>query len=178
MSFRYHVKSEYKGKPVFGVVDSYSDDAKRYAEQGILVVVDAVYPKSYAVPEASVVDIPYSLPKFKPGTFDIDPQDDYERYIEKERKQHEERARAAPEGLHVHKLFSIGVADGQAWYVVTKVNKKTVKVEWRGFGGGDRYTDHWLGWGGTFDRAKIEQMVLRNEALEKLFSRKRASQVQ
>ena len=76
---------------------------------------------------------------------------------------------ALPDGVHVGSLFSIGVADGAAWYVVTKVSKKTCEVEWRGFGGGDRYTDHHFRWGGKFPVADVARYVGRTRGLAKMF---------
>jgi hypothetical protein len=46
-------------------------------------------------------------------------------------------------------LFSIGVADGSANYVVTKVTKTKAHVDWVGIGADDYY-DHHFGGGGVF----------------------------
>lgn len=96
------------------------------------------------------------------------PGDDYERYVHTEYEQALERSRQVGKGLKPGKLFQIGVADGLAWYVVTKVNRKTVHVEWRSFQG-DRYFDHWLAYGGIFVKDRIEPLVKRMDALDELF---------
>ena len=56
------------------------------------------------------------------------------------------------------KLFSVGVGDGCAFYVVTRVTKKTATVEWRGYHM-DRWYDQVLGGGGTFPIDCIEPLV-------------------
>jgi hypothetical protein len=46
-------------------------------------------------------------------------------------------------------------------------------VEWRGFGGGDRWTDHHFQWGGTFDMYDVKRYVISDSAWNKfLASRK------
>lgn len=80
-----------------------------------------------------------------------------------------EKARAnAPTEFGVGSLISVGVGDGQAWYEVTKVNKKTCDIEWRGFGY-DRYYDQFLGGGGRFDIDRVKPLVDRRIALESIF---------
>jgi hypothetical protein len=75
------------------------------------------------------------------------------------------------DGVEVGAMFSIGVADGSAWYVIVKVNPKTVDVEWRGFCP-DRWRDHHFGNGGRFDKSDVERYVRADQGLKKLFARK------
>lgn len=75
------------------------------------------------------------------------------------RERWEEQAQKVNDALTrfgVGAKFSIGVADGSANYVVTKVNKKTCVVAWRGFGADDYY-DHHFGGGGTFPIADVSR---------------------
>lgn len=129
---------------------------------GKLFVNDAVLPVLHIVAEQDIVDIP----------LDHTSESEIEKHVEAEFKKAETASALLGNTFAPGKLFSLGVADGSAYYVVTKVNKKTVKVEWRGFGGADRYTDQLLGWGGTFPRPSIEQQVRRYDGLRSLFSRK------
>jgi hypothetical protein len=53
-------------------------------------------------------------------------------------------------------LFSVGVGDGSADYVVTKVTKTKAHVEWVGICGDDYY-DHHFGGGGVFPLADVQR---------------------
>jgi hypothetical protein len=91
--------------------------------------------------------------------------DEWHQYVDNE---FEKARKNAPDEFGVGSMLSLGVGDGQAWYVVTKVNKKTCQIEWRGFGY-DRYVDQFLGYGGRFDVDRIKPLVQRRLALESIF---------
>lgn len=91
--------------------------------------------------------------------------DEYSQHIDKEFKRAES---SAPDEFGVGSLFSTYVADGQAWYVVTKVAGSSCDVEWRNFSI-DQYVDQILGYGGRFDRGIIEPLVSRRAGLKKVF---------
>jgi len=139
----YQVKFQRDGKTIYGVADTCDIELAR---KGQLLVADAILPKTYLVPESAVTDVP------------MEPfPDEMHKFVEAEL----EKAQAASDaltGLVPGKLFALGVGDGHAWYVVTKVSKTRCAIEWRGFCI-DRYTDHILGWGGSFQRSIIERLV-------------------
>lgn len=91
--------------------------------------------------------------------------DEYNQHIDSEFKK---ASKNAPATFGVGSLFNTPVADGRAYYVVTKVNKKTCEVEWRNFGG-DNYVDQILGYGGKFDTDRIQPLVNFQNSLSKMF---------
>ena len=140
----------------------------RESKKGIAIVDDCVLPYCHEVPESALVDVEQGIPKFKPGTFESIPGDDYARFVDNHYHRARELSQSLGDGLQVGKLFNTSVGDGRAYYVVTKVGKKSVKVEWRGYCP-DRYTDAVLGWGGSFPRASIERLVTMGDGLARLF---------
>lgn len=159
---RYHVKwTDQDGETCYGL---YRDPALgglvaafgRLPAEGQAFVEDAISPVTHEVPEDALVDIPTSPYP-----------DELSRYVQECLERAVRRSDRA-KGL-VGKLFSIPVADGRAWYVVVKENKKTVRIEWRGYCL-DRWTDHHFGYGGLFDREEVLQHVRRREATLRLFS--------
>ena len=132
----------------------------KYAKQGMLLVDDAVKPVAHVVAEADVTDVPFN---HRVG------EDEYETFVEQAYYHAKRKADRLPEGIVVGKLFSIGVNDGQASYVITKVSAKTCDVEWRGFGGGDRYTDHYFGWGRKgVKHDDVEPYIRRSDGFGKM----------
>jgi hypothetical protein len=167
---RYRVKFTFNGEQKFGVVEAYSKQAEAAKKRGLVLIADAVLPVSYEIPESEVVDIPYtmqSMGKWNPKTGDFEGGDEYEEYVRAEFKKAETRANLV-KGVKPGAMFSIGVADGSAWYVITKVTKARATVEWRGFQG-DRYYDHFFGGGRTLPLCDVEPYVRRHEAVRELF---------
>jgi hypothetical protein len=93
-----------------------------------------------------------------------DKGDGFYEWLEQKEAQAREACKSLGPGIKVGKLFSIPVADGYATYVVTKLNKKTADIEWRGYCP-DRYRCRVFGYGGRFDRGMIEQQVKFGEPL-------------
>jgi hypothetical protein len=91
--------------------------------------------------------------------------DEYNQHIDNEFKKATENA---PSTFGVGSLFSTVVGDGRAFYVVTKVNKKTCEIEWRNYGA-DNYVDQILGYGGKFDIERIQPLVNFQNNLDKMF---------
>lgn len=118
-----------------------SKEERAIHKRGNLVVDDSVTPECYEIPKASV----------KAVDFKVIDKHVYDTYLKVKT--------ASPKIFGVGSLFSMPVADGQASYIVTRINKTTTKIEWRGFGGGDRYTDRCLGWGGSFPTTMIKKLV-------------------
>ena len=155
----------------FGEVNKYHPQAEEEWEKGNLVVCDALTGKPWLVPvsEMDYEKQDFSWNKTDPETgFCIDTE--FDRYLNDEYKAHSERDKAAGEGLKVHRMFHMGVADGSAHYVITKVNKKTCRIEWRNFGADNYYHDVFHG-GGTFPKDIIEDQIRRQDSFKKLFGR-------
>lgn len=96
-------------------------------------------------------------------------------YEEWQKNFDKEIAKAAqlPPGLCAGKLFSIPVADGEAYYEVVKVFKKTVRIKWRQDLSLDDYRDWMLEDGGSFPRNKIEPLVVGQEELSKILANRK-----
>lgn len=145
---RYYVKWKDANGTHYGVHEYNQDDAK----PGMSLVSDAVLPTLWNVPTDSLEDIEANYDMDEDGNF----KDEFFQYVQREWVKADKRSKEATS--LVGKLFGLGVADGLAWYVVTKENKKTARVEWRGFCP-DRWTDQVLGYGGTFEKDRIACLV-------------------
>jgi len=158
----YQVKFQFEGETKYGIV---KHDWNNEAPEGALLIEDAVTPDRYIVADdENVVDIPHDVDDILNGGNEVD------KFVKAAFDKAYEASKELPDGLVVGKLFSIGVGDGQAWYLVTKVNKKTCHIEWRGFCP-DRWTDRHFGQGGKFDVEEVARCTGWNDALKKMFSR-------
>lgn len=158
----YHVKwyERGTGRWRFGVVDRFSEASiAYYNEERTVIVFDAIMPERYVLNIDCLSDIPSSF----------QPQDEYYNYLDAQYQLAKTASDQLPAGLHKGKLFRTPVGDGHAYYVVTKVNKKTVDIEWRGFSG-DRYVDMHFGGGGRYPRDMIEPFVHREDAYRRIFA--------
>lgn len=173
---RYQVKFQRNGKTIFGIVryaSSSDKDVQAAKARGEVIVDDAVYPVSYSVKESDLTDIKSEFGSFDPKTREFVGGDELRQHVQAELKKAVEANEAVTDGVGVGSMFRVGVADGYASYVVTKVNKKTCKVEWRGFGA-DRYTDHHFGYGGTFKLDDVARYVEGERTMNRIFSKKKA----
>jgi len=170
---RYQVKFNWKGKIRFGLIDELSKEAKKYAMQGKLLIADAITPERFLVKnDANVVDIEMSMKgTMTPEGYYVG-DDEYSKHIHEEMMKAFKLSESLPSGVHVGKMFTIGVADGHAYYVITKVNKSTCKIEWRGYCM-DRYTDHHFGWGGSFPLKDVARYIEREEKIHELFNKRK-----
>ena len=160
----------HEGKTLYGTVALTKFLPKEeQPSKGCVIVDDAVLPACYEIPESVLTEIPYEYGKYNPKTGEFEEQDEYHQYIQDEFKKAKERSNALGDEFKPGKLFNTPVADGRAYYVVTKVNKKSVRIEWRGFCP-DRWQDPVLGLGGSFPRDRIEKLVRSNDGLRKLFA--------
>lgn len=144
----------------YGVTNQYGDDEEvlKYAKKGCLLVSDAILPDTHVFERKDLTEVP------------LDYDGEFNKFIEAAYDEASKISDALPDGVHVGALFSIGVADGSASYIVTKVNKKTCDVEWRGFGGPDRYVDHFFGWGREkVNISDVERYVRRSKGLASIF---------
>jgi len=142
---------------VYGLADKHSTEGLRAAAQGKVRVRDVLTGQPYVVDPLAVTDIPIGVPVQHSTTGVWVNDDEIGRYIAEELRKAEEVSASLP-ALAEGKLFTVGVADGCAYYLVTHVAKKLVRVEWRGF-----HPDAWrcpvLGMGGQFPRAYIEKFL-------------------
>ena len=135
---------------------AYFSDGEWAAATGKVWVEDALKGNLYQVPENWLVDIPSQYGKWNPDTQMWEDSDEFQSFIQDEMKKAETKSDSLTK-FDVGAMFSVGVADGSAYYVVTKVNKRTCRIEWRGFCA-DRWVDQFFGYGGSFDKAKIASM--------------------
>jgi hypothetical protein len=158
----YQVKFMSPTEMIYGTVNSYpSEEEKKQIPQGCVIVEDAILPKSYYVPENKLIDIPlHPYPS------------EYDTWVDKQSMSAIEVSDKLGTGVKIGKLFHIGVADGRAYYIITKVNKKTCVVEWRGYYNMDRYIDHYFGWGRTAPIKDVEGYVGYNDCVRSIFGTK------
>lgn len=74
-------------------------------------------------------------------------------------------------GVRVGKIISFAVADGVAYYRVTKVNKRTARVEWVEELALDGYKYMLLNDKDSISLAKIEPMIAHDDLLRKIESK-------
>lgn len=75
---------------------------------------------------------------------------------------------AQEENTLLGRIIKFPKADSYAMYVITKVNKKTVRVDW--FDWCDGWVDDRCGYAATVDIDYVRQKVNGEDALSKLFS--------
>lgn len=151
VGIHYRVAFLHEGETRYGIVESHTERATEHARRGELVVLDAVYPQTWFVEERCVQDIPITQ----------NGEDEYFAYILNEHIQ------AAEESNHANglkrKLLRFSAGRGRsAYYVITRVAKTLVHLEWRGFDI-DRCTADTLGYFGRMDRARAEKLVEHDE---------------
>ncbi len=158
------------GKQIrFGRVrGDYDELAKKHAPN--LIVDDAVLPIYNVVSEAAVTDIPPKFGFLNHVTGAMEGGDEFQQYCSDVYLKLKAKADTVI-GVSPGAMFSLGVADGMVFYLVTEIKGKKAKVEIRHFGGDD-YVDHHFGNGGWFTVKSIEPYVRRNQALNKIFSKK------
>lgn len=143
----------------YGIVDRYGEESKQYYETTEQVIVeDAISPVRHVINVNALVPIAMTY----------NPADEYTAFVEEQYQIAKGRSDSLPDGLHPGKLFRVPAGDGYAWYVVTKVNKKTVDIEWRGYSL-DRWVDARFGYGGREKRETIELFVRREDGIKTLF---------
>jgi len=72
-------------------------------------------------------------------------------------------------GLVAGKVFYLPVADGRAYYEVTKVGPRSTTIKFREDIAVDDYMDMVLGDGGSFPTSRIEHLVCRMDGLQEIF---------
>ena len=157
MGEHYRVKFIIKGEMHYGVVESFSAEASALAKQGKLLIEDAVFPQAYEIDEKHVTDVPFTV------------DGEYDQYVERMYLSAKSKSDELQSGKAVvGKLVQFPVADGYASYIITKVNKRSVNLEWRGFAL-DRYMEPVLGWEGKMDKERLEKMLAIEARLSNMF---------
>lgn len=143
-----------------GLVQRYSDEAKKWFAKGKLVVDDSILPLSFAVNVGEVTALEDVVPAdFKPDNYmpiDSVISDAWHQYWSDKADKEAERLTKFGVGA----LVTRPVGDGSAAYVVTSMRKRGTEcyLEWRGFCP-DRWTDQMFGWGGWYRTKDIKPMA-------------------
>lgn len=155
----YQVKWFQNGCWHYGIVDRWSPASIQYYEDGQQVLInDAITAYQHLINVDALTEIPATY----------NPPDEYARYVENAYLIAKGISDSLPDGVQKGKLFRVPKGDGYAWYVVTKVNKKTVDIEWRGYCL-DCWVDDRFGYGGREKRETIEMFVRREDGARRLF---------
>lgn len=130
-----------------------------------ILVHDIVLPVSDWVPEKDLVEIPFNF-----GTYDRTTGDfiDCDEYMTKRNEFLKEAQKTSDEleEFGVGAMFRIQIADGYAYYVVTRVGRENCDVEWRGYCP-DNWYDQILGVGATMPIDRIKPLWDRERALKR-----------
>ena len=166
----YRVKVWFKGnkKEVrFAKPETYDKDWDKHWKEGNILMADAVTGEQFLVPNRDnlmLEDQPFSFGKDDPEThMPIDTE--YDRYINDAYKEALKAHKKLGKGIKVGKLCFVGVADGYASYVITKVNAKTCKVQWRAFAGGDDYVDQRWGYERTVPHDEANMYMREDDGI-------------
>lgn len=157
----YQVKWTVSGVTQYGIASTAtynSKGARIEAKPGKVFVEEAITGFTEQIDESLLVDIEMGFPKWDETTGDLIEGDEFEMYVDAERKKAEKTSEECGRQLKPGKMFFTPVGDGTAYYVVTKVGPKTCTVEWRGFSG-DRWVDHFFGHGGNFRNSDIKRYL-------------------
>jgi len=127
-------------------------------EVGYVAVDHGILPNWFSIKESEIIDVESK---------------EYYKYLDEAYDRAVMEAMRQPKGvLTKGKLFNVHVADGCAVYIVTRVNKKTCNVEWRGYGNADHYTDQILGDGmKSVPRDRIEDQVAWFDKQQEFYSK-------
>jgi hypothetical protein len=171
MQDHYQVKFQNGTETVYGVVrcvNSSDMEVQTAAQRGCCIVDHAVLPVAYEVAEDRLIDIPLACGDYDPATDRFTGCDEYNTYVQAQRDQVRQQQEVLPEGLVPGKMFRLGVGDGYAYYVVTRVGKTKTRVEWRGFCM-DRWQDYHFGLGGSFPTEDVERYVRLEDSRRQLW---------
>jgi hypothetical protein len=146
-----NVKYKINGVQHFGNIDCYSEEGKEAKSKGEAIVEDCIYPTKYRMKLDQLTFVNW---------------DEQFAFQDAELEKALSVSKAI-EGCKPGKLIYFNVADGVAHYVVKKVNKTTVNLEWRGFCP-DGYVNAVLGYEGKMDKARCEAQVKFHDVLDSI----------
>jgi hypothetical protein len=155
----------------YGVARIYpwDEECHNLAKVGQVIIDNSIFPTSCIVHEDKLVRLEtIFVSKSKTPVDDLGfltwGHSEFYDYCSLHGLAHKIRSESNPNGeIFVNDLFSIGVADGCATYVVTKTGRSKCTVEWRGFDNMDRYTDHYFGWGRMVSKTDLRPYVIRGK---------------
>jgi hypothetical protein len=169
----YQVKFPDNNGMFYGVANtsSFETRVQQEAQHGRIVVEHAVFPRSVAVPEECLIDIPLDFGvQYDEETGLHWGGDEYHNYVALQSLLHEIRHdRLSVDKLCAGHLFHIPVGDGRASYCITSVKRTLCTIEWRGFCL-DRWTARPWGWGGEYRRKDVEPLVLSDIRLTSMLA--------
>lgn len=146
------VKFLHKGLLRYGIA---VPDTQRSVERGEILVYDSILPICYVCREGSVIDVEHA---------------EYGAHVRKEYR----KAKLASDLLQLTctegKLLRFSVGYGYAYYVVVRVNRKSVRLEWRGFSL-ERRVEPSIGLKGNISIEKCKDMIAAEEELRIMFPR-------
>ena len=147
-----YVKYSTKNGVRYGDIDSWSKEGKKAKDRGQALIEDGITGERFYLDVNKLVYV--GMPE-------------YEAYLNEQSNIAMEKSNAI-KGLGVGKLMRFTVADGVVYYEVTKVNKASVNLEWRGYYNLDRYVDQVLGYSGKMPIARAEALVGSWDALRSI----------
>jgi hypothetical protein len=140
----------------YGLASMYGPEEKfnERAARGVVLVEHAVFPYSFEVEEGLLVDLKGPFGRMNAdGVFWGGCE--CRNYVSLSMLLHE-ALQPSGNAFAPGRMFTVGVGDGYAHYVVTAVKRVNCDVEWRGFSG-DRWVARPFGYGGSFRRKDVEQ---------------------
>jgi hypothetical protein len=158
--YRVKMTAHDTGEIVYGIVDRFHKRAESLFKTGRCIVEDAVLPTSYTVFISDLIEIPFG---------DDRNPDEFTKFVEEAEAKAKMTSDDLGDVVAPGKLFTIGVGDGHAPYVITAVTPRTCKIEWRGFSP-DRYSDQIFGFGGTFPKSIVAPFIHRQCAMKRIFA--------
>lgn len=154
--FVYYVKFFHKwlDRIVYGRLNQYHESAEKCAKEGKVIIEDLETAQPYAINKSEVTPIKGECVVRDHRTGELIGGNEAQIWLYNQFKAAQKRSDAIPkdtvaEGL----LLALSVADGYAYYVVTKVNKRTCKIEWRGYCP-DRWFDRRYGYEATIPHSE------------------------
>ena len=152
---RNRVKFKTGGVIHYGIVKyCLTKETKELKLERKILVEDAIFPKGWTVFERNLVDAS---------------DKEYENYVIQNFQIAKEKSDALPTGCVLGKLLRFEVYDGCVYYQIVKINKLTVKLQWRGYSL-DRYFEPVLGYEGVMNKERCESYIQQSERLAALFS--------
>ena len=156
----YRVKFQRNGATRYGVVYPHDEKTQKMFAKGILIVNDAIRPSQCEIPVEKITPVEIAAEEFF-------------KYIEAERCKAEDHS-LSQKKINTGSFFTVPVADCVAYYIVTRVKKRKVKIEWRGFIG-DTHKSQIFGSGGTFDIDVIEPLVSQHAGIDAAYAQGRTA---
>jgi hypothetical protein len=152
----YFVQFVRNGKLWYGIIDWNSKEGNKALKAGYYRIKDAIIPAIF---------------ERKKDMITVTNGESYYKFIEKDFEAAKKNAEKIPfvHTLKVGHIFGVGVGDGTAWYIVTKVKGELCEISWRGWCP-DRWISHLFGYGGEFRTKDIKNMVRLQEFSNKLYS--------